>query len=110
MSKNKQCVFLGYSLNHSGYMCLDPVTNMVYISRHVTFDEQLFPFKNGFFSDSHSPTVHSSISTSPVNTPVTSPVNTPVTVTIPVISPSIVPITNKYFSYFIITSPLSNHS
>ncbi|KAM1315704.1 hypothetical protein ACFX2F_019436 [Malus domestica] len=45
-TKSKLCVFLGYSLNHSGYRCLDPVTNKLYISRHVVFDENSFPFKH----------------------------------------------------------------
>ena len=43
-AKSKPCVFLGYSLNHKGYRCLDPITNRVYISRHVYFDETTFPF------------------------------------------------------------------
>ncbi|XP_070672151.1 uncharacterized protein [Malus domestica] len=33
-------------LNHSGYRCLDPITNRLYISRHVVFDESLFPYKH----------------------------------------------------------------
>ncbi|KAM1608415.1 hypothetical protein EV1_020385 [Malus domestica] len=43
-SKSKYCVFLGYSLQHKGYRCLDPLTQRVYISRHVIFDESTFPF------------------------------------------------------------------
>ncbi|KAM1445841.1 hypothetical protein ACFX2I_041816 [Malus domestica] len=43
-SKSKSCVFLGYSLQHKGYRCLDPLTQRVYISRHVLFDETTFPF------------------------------------------------------------------
>lgn len=40
------CVFIGYSPNHKGYKCLDSHTGRVYISRHVWFDEMVFPFKN----------------------------------------------------------------
>ncbi|KAM2558058.1 hypothetical protein TB2_015106 [Malus domestica] len=42
--KSKMCVFIGYSLAHKGYRCLDPFTNRVYLSRHVHFDEHTFPF------------------------------------------------------------------
>ena len=38
------CTFLGYSLDHKGYWCLDLTTNRVIISRHVVFDETTFPF------------------------------------------------------------------
>ena len=43
--KSKSCVFLGYSLNHQGYKCLDLSTSRMYLSRHVLFDEDSFPFK-----------------------------------------------------------------
>ena len=42
--KRKFCIFLGYSLQHKGYRCLDPQTGRVYISRHVHFDETVYPF------------------------------------------------------------------
>ena len=42
---SKRCVFIGYSLNHQGYYCLDPSTGHVYLSWHVVFYEQSFPFK-----------------------------------------------------------------
>jgi histone deacetylase 1/2 len=38
------CVFLGYPSSHKGYRCLDLVTKRIIISRHVVFDETLFPF------------------------------------------------------------------
>lgn len=43
--KSKACVFLGYSLNHQGYKCLDLSTRRIYVSRHVLFDDDCFPFK-----------------------------------------------------------------
>ena len=43
--KSKACVFLGYSLNHQGYKCLELSTRRIYLSRHVLFDEDSFPFK-----------------------------------------------------------------
>lgn len=36
---------MGYSLNHKGYRCLDFSTGRVYLSRHVIFDENSFPFR-----------------------------------------------------------------
>lgn len=41
--RSKKCIFLGYSANQKGYRCLDPLSNCVYISRHVVFDETQFP-------------------------------------------------------------------
>jgi len=42
--RSKQCVFLGYSVLHKGFKCLDVSSGRVYISRDVTFDENVFPF------------------------------------------------------------------
>lgn len=39
------CVFLGYSLTQSAYLCLEPVTSRIYTSRHVQFEETSFPFQ-----------------------------------------------------------------
>lgn len=58
-NKSKSCVFLGYSLNHQGYKCLDFSTRRIYVSRHVLFNEDSFPFKDltsskgGSFSSSN---------------------------------------------------------
>jgi hypothetical protein len=38
------CIFLGYPVHTKGYRCFDPKTNHVIVSRHVYFDEQVFPF------------------------------------------------------------------
>ncbi|CAA7014679.1 unnamed protein product [Microthlaspi erraticum] len=44
-TRSQPCVFLGYSLTQSPYLCLDPETERVYVSRHVQFDEITFPFR-----------------------------------------------------------------
>ncbi|KAL6324620.1 hypothetical protein AAG906_013433 [Vitis piasezkii] len=42
--RSKPCVFLGYSLSQSAYLCLDPSTSKIYVSRHVQFVESVFPY------------------------------------------------------------------
>lgn len=39
------CIFIGYSLTQSAYMCLDPTSGRVYTSRHVRFNETNFPYR-----------------------------------------------------------------
>ena len=36
-------MFLRYPLHTKGYLCLDPITKRVYTSRHVLFNENIFP-------------------------------------------------------------------
>ena len=38
-----KCIFIGYSASHKGYKCLTS-SGQVYILRHVTFDEIVFPY------------------------------------------------------------------
>ena len=42
--KSIPCVFVGYSTLHKRFRCLDHHTQCMYISRHVVFDETVFPF------------------------------------------------------------------
>lgn len=50
-SRSLPCVFLGYSLCQKGYKCLHLDSNKIFISRHVLFDENHFPFKKLQLSD-----------------------------------------------------------
>lgn len=51
--RSQLCVFTGYSPIHKGYLCLAQ-NGKTYISRHVIFDEHLFPFQvnSNFLSQS----------------------------------------------------------
>ncbi|GJY36216.1 ribonuclease H-like domain-containing protein [Tanacetum coccineum] len=44
--RSTPCIFLGYPANHRGYRCLDLASNKIIISRHVRFNEDIFPFEN----------------------------------------------------------------
>lgn len=52
------CVFLGYSEKYRGYRSLYPPTGRVYISRHVIFDENMFPFQTSYANLHRSPSSH----------------------------------------------------
>ena len=62
------CTFMGYSLNHKGYKCLDS-NGKLYISRDVIFDETTFPFAQ---TNQYSYSIHNSSSLSN-STPSASP-------------------------------------
>ncbi|GFY82736.1 hypothetical protein Acr_02g0009760 [Actinidia rufa] len=55
-SRSRPCVFLGYSLTQSAYKCLDPITQRIFISRHVRFVESEFPYSTSPYArlSSHS--------------------------------------------------------
>lgn len=42
--RSTPCVLLGYSTTQSAYLCLQPATGRIYVSRHVRFDETKYPF------------------------------------------------------------------
>ena len=43
-SRSRRCIFIGYAFNYKGYRCLDPQTDQVYVSRHVLFHKDVFPY------------------------------------------------------------------
>ncbi|GJS92021.1 ribonuclease H-like domain-containing protein [Tanacetum coccineum] len=89
-------IFLGYAYNHRGYRCLDLNTNKIIISRHVTFDETVFPF--GSMTPTKPPSyqfLDDNLDTSPIalrllTTP-TSPQQTPPQTTNPQTNPQTTP-------------------
>lgn len=46
--RSLQCIFLGYHAQYKGYRCLYPPTGRIYISRHVSFDEESFLFADRY--------------------------------------------------------------
>ena len=43
--KSTPSIFLGFPILHSGYRCFDLKTRKIILSRHVTFNEYVFPYK-----------------------------------------------------------------
>jgi len=43
-SRSVMCVFLGYAEGKKGYRCFDPITQKLYVSRHVVFLEHIHFF------------------------------------------------------------------
>ena len=43
--KSVPCIFVGYSTSQSAYLCLHLQSQRIYTSKHVTFDESVYPFK-----------------------------------------------------------------
>lgn len=69
--RSRRCVFLGYSLTQTAYLCFDVEHKRLYTSRHVVFDEASFPFSN-LTSQNSLPTVTFEQSSSPLVTPILS--------------------------------------
>ena len=52
LPRSVQCVFPGYPSNAKGFLCFDPILSRFFVSRHVKFDETVYPFHNLFTSSS----------------------------------------------------------
>lgn len=50
--KSTSCTFLGYSVDNDAYLCLDPESHRMYVSRDVVFDELDFSQNRSLFRDS----------------------------------------------------------
>lgn len=44
--KSQKCIFLGYCATSKGYKCYDPISTKVFVSRHVKFVENEFPYSS----------------------------------------------------------------
>ena len=42
--KTRRCIFIGYSIIHKGYRCFDSSSGRIFISWHVVFNENEFPY------------------------------------------------------------------
>jgi hypothetical protein len=62
-SRSAICVFLGYGEGKKGYCCFDPITQKLYVSRHVVFLEHI-PFFS-IPSTTHNPTTSDIIRINP---------------------------------------------
>jgi len=65
------CIFIGYCSSQKGYRCLDSVSECVYISHSVVFDENYFPAKIRI--PNHSPVgvvIPPGMSSSPLQIPI----------------------------------------
>lgn len=40
------CIFLGYHTSYKGFRCLDPISHRVFVTRHASFDENVFLFSS----------------------------------------------------------------
>jgi hypothetical protein len=95
--RSTRCLFLGYSPDHKGYRCLDLTSHRIIISRHVIFDEDVFPLAGStpptdldslLESDPTPPRLAPRAATTTSSTPRAAPSTTPVPRAAPSTSPA----------------------
>ncbi|KAH9744437.1 retrovirus-related pol polyprotein from transposon RE2 [Citrus sinensis] len=98
-----RCIFIGYSPNHKGYQCLHS-SGRVYISNHVVFNENSFPYQPGV--DFSSVSMSCSSTNNPESTSSIQVLSAPpLTIEVPAQSPHSSQEVSGNFN-----SPLSQHS
>jgi hypothetical protein len=100
--RSTRCIFLSYSADHKGYMCLDLSTNHLIVSCHVVFDEDSFLLAASpnltdldFLCDSGAPVSTIGTPVSPAGSPTTSAYQ-PIPVVPPSSSPRRLPCLHHY--------------
>ena len=53
--RSNPCIFIGYSSSQYAYHYLDPITNKIYTSRHVSFFDNHFPYPSLVSNDPSAP-------------------------------------------------------
>jgi len=61
----RKCIFLGYKFGTKGYVLFDLTTRSAFISRHVIFHEEIFPYKDLHHSNTEN-CMHSDVNDDPL--------------------------------------------
>lgn len=52
-SRSSQCIFLGYALRYKRAICYDLQNKILILSRHIIYDEEVFPCKKSGIQESN---------------------------------------------------------
>jgi len=113
-SKNKLnfhsflCLFLGYNPQYKGYICESP-SDKRYITRHVLFNESVFPYSSCFISSdtTQSPAMHDTSFTYHINSIISASPSAPSS---PHPSIPLLPLPSTSPSPFVLSPPTINSS
>jgi hypothetical protein len=89
--RSTRCLFLGYSPDHKGYRCLDLTSHRIITSRHIVFDEDVFPLTGSTPPTDLDSLLESDPVPPPPPAPRLAPLPTPRATTTPPLAPISVP-------------------